>query len=85
MRRLGLGRSFERALGKSIGFLSSFTMFLIAVHVGMRIDSSFIFSTLVVTETVKYFTIYAVYGIDLFHELNIIFERFALIFNIKLT
>ena len=67
IRRLGLGRSFERALGKSIGFLSSFAIFLIALHEGMRIDSSFIFSILVVTGIVKYFTIYTVNGIDLFY------------------
>lgn len=67
IRKLGLGRSFERALGKSIGFVSSLAIFLIAVHEGMRIDSSFIFSILVVTGALKYFTIYAVYGIDLLY------------------
>ena len=85
IRKLGLSRSIERAVAKSIGFLSSFTIFLIAVHMSMRIDSSFIFSILVIAGIVKNLNIFAVLGIDLLHELNVIFERFALIFNIELS
>ena len=85
IRKLGLGRSVERAVAKSIGFLSSFAIFLIALHMSMRIDSSFIFSILVIAGIVKSMNIYAVYGIDLLYELNAIFERFAFIFNVELN
>ena len=83
MRKLGLGRSFERALSKSIGYFSSLIIFLIAVWNSVHISSSFIFSVLVVTGIVNFFTLYAMYGIDLLHELNIVFTRFANIVNIQ--
>ena len=83
MKKLGLGRSLERALSKSIGFISSVILFLVAISLSIKIDTSFIFSILVATGAIKFFAIYSILGIDLLHELHISFDRFASIFNIE--
>ena len=83
LKKLGLGRSLERALSKSIGFFSSVVLFLVAISLSIKINTSFIFSILVATGVMKFFTIYGMLGIDLLHELQISFDRFASIFNIE--
>ena len=83
LKKLAFSRAFSRTFSKSICFFSSFVLFLITLRIGVGLSSSLIFSVLVVTSVVQYFTIYAVYGVDILYELNIMFKRYVNILNIE--
>ena len=83
LKKLAFSRAFSRTFSKSICFFSSFVLFIITLRIGVGLSSSLIFFVLVVTSVVQYFTIYAVYGVDILYELNIMFKRYVNILNIE--
>ena len=81
---MGILRSIERALSRSIGFFSSLAIFVIAYNLSISFNAAFIFTILVIMSNMKSFAMFSVYCIDLIHELNIIFQRYAVFFNFDL-
>ena len=82
---LALGRSVERAIGNSLGFISSLVMFIIADNAGTDLTLAKIFSTLEVAGGLKMTIMFLAVGVGVYYEIMVVFGRFANIFNIQNT
>ena len=82
-KSLGLGRSFERALGNFVGIASGYIMYLAAHYAGTGLDSNKIFSCMEVIFSFKYSIFMLISGLGFYHEVSVVFERFASIFSIS--
>ena len=83
LRRLALGRSFDRACACVIGILSAFTIYILAANITDNLSLAIIFSTLEMMATLRIKLTVFTQGIALYYELEVIFSRFSSIFNIK--
>ena len=83
--RLALGRSLERAVGNSMGFVSSLVMFIIAFYAGTDLTLAKVFSTLEIAGTLKGSILMLTMGLGVYYETMVVFGRFANIFNIQNT
>ena len=81
--KLAFRRSFERAFGSSISFISSLAIYILAFHLGKTLTFPIIFSVLQTMITTKRLMVAVAVGGGIYHEIKVTFDRFAHAFNIK--
>jgi hypothetical protein len=84
LKRLAIGRSFERAIAYTNGYVSSLIMFILASTVNNDLTFAIIFSTLEMIASLKINTTQFVSGVGLYYEIKVVFTRFASIFNVQI-
>lgn len=82
LRKLAIGKAFERALGYFISVVASLVMIVVATYAA-GIEYKKVFSVLEIMSALKMNVLMFTEGTGYFYELKVIFERFASIFNIK--
>ena len=83
MKKLALGRALERTIGGSIVFISSLAMFYAAYSIDGDLTHEKIFSALVIMLFLNAHTLHGSIAVSTLHELRIVFDRFASIFNFQ--
>jgi len=75
----------EKALGNFIGVASGLVIYVVAHYTGTGLSMPKIFSTIEVIFAFKFSIFMMSLALGFYYEVNIVFERFASIFNIKKT
>jgi hypothetical protein len=77
-----IGKSLERALGYSVGYVGAVIMFIIASNTtGLTVP--LIFSVAEMATLLKSTVLFIVLGMGVYYDLTVIFDRFSLIFNME--
>ena len=82
---MNVGKSFERALGNSIALWSGLLMFVTMHYATGKLSTALIFSTLELMVFLRLNIFFFSIGVGFLYELNVIFERFVNVLNIKNT
>lgn len=81
LRKLAIGKAFERALGYFISVLASLVMIIVATYVS-GIEYTRVLSVLEIMSALKMSVLMFTVGTGYYVELKLILGRFASIFNI---
>ena len=79
---MALGRSFERATGVWAGNLSVFTMYILYYYNYDGLTWPVIFNAMEIIVALRMSTMILIVGVGFYHEVKVVFKRFANIFSI---
>lgn len=83
LNKVGFGRSIDSSLGFTVGYLSTFAIYVIASEVNHSLTLAAIFSLLEMMSTIRYSIMFGTDGVAVYFELLVVYERFASFFNLK--
>jgi hypothetical protein len=85
LKKAGFGRSIDRAMGYSVGYLGTFIMYVVASEVNHNLTLAVIFTMLEMMSTIRESVMSWIEGVGFYYELQVVYGRFAGVFNLKNT